>query len=392
MAVREKVAVGFLVHDGIWLGGLNYLSNLLAAVRLLPEAGLAPVLLTGTRPNCLDQHFAGLPVLRTPLLDRKSLPWIARKANAAVFAQDRLLQRFMARNGISVLSHSGHLGRFGSIPTIGWIPDLQHMRLPDFFTTRQIRERDRGYIALCRRCTRVVVSSRAALADLEEFSPGSREKADVLSFVAIPPVQDGRHCLSEMQQTYHFNTPYFLLPNQFWAHKNHRVVIEALALLKQRGRPVLVLATGQTRDLRNPTHFCALMRRAEAADVLDCFRVLGNIPFRHLAVLMEHAIALVNPSMFEGWSTSVEEAKSMGKQILLSDIAVHQEQAPPRGVYFHPDDADGLAAILDIAREGFDPTRDKELQQQAQLQLPARLQVFAHRYIQVVSRTLAAAC
>ena len=388
MTPTQDVAVGFIVHDGIWLGGLNYLSNLLAGVRLLPETRLTPILLTGTRTDCLEQRFEGLQILRTPLLDRKSLPWVARKSASTLLASDRLLQQFMEKNNIAVLSHSGHLGRRGTTPSIGWIPDLQHLHLPRFFTAKQISDRDRSYKELCDRCTRVVVSSQCSLDDLHKFAPSSRHKADVLSFVAMPPQLHPEHSLAEMQATYHFDAPYFLLPNQFWAHKNHRVVIRALQQLKEKNRQVLVLATGETRDLRNPTYFCDLMRFAEEARVLDCFRVLGAIPSRHLAVLMHHAVGFINPSLFEGWSTSVEEAKSMGRKIILSDIPVHREQAPQRGAFFHPEDTNGLADLLEDTLSSYDAPSEHQCLQEARLQLPVRLKAFALQYSQIVSRTL----
>jgi UDP-glucose 4-epimerase len=389
MPPTQDVGVGFIVHNGIWLGGLNYLSNLLAGVRLLPETRLTPILLTGTGTDCMEQRFEGTRILRTPLLDRRSLPWAARKAASTLLANDRLLQQFMDRHDISVLSHSGHLGRRGTTPSIGWIPDLQHLRLPRFFTPKQIADRNRSCQEICDCCTRVVVSSHCSLEDLHRFAPASRHKADVLSFVAMPPQLDPQHSLAEMQSTYQFQTPYFLLPNQFWAHKNHHVVIRALQQLKARNQSVLVLSTGETRDLRNPTYFSDLMRIAEDACVLDCFRVLGTIPSRHLAVLMHHAIGFINPSLFEGWSTSVEEAKSMGRRIILSDIPVHREQAPQRGVFFHPDDADGLASILDVARREYEPASEQQCLQEARLQLPTRLKAFALQYSQIVGKTLA---
>jgi hypothetical protein len=54
----------------------------------------------------------------------------------------------------------------------------------------------------------------------------------------------------------------------------------------------------------------------------------------------------VQPSKSEGWSTVVEDARGLGKRILLSDIDVHREQDPPRAGYFRPDDAKELAARL----------------------------------------------
>ena len=61
---------------------------------------------------------------------------------------------------------------------------------------------------------------------------------------------------------------------------------------------------------------------------------------------MNHCIAVVNPSLFEGWSSTVEEAKSMGKRIILSDIPTHREQNPPCGYYFNPGDSASLAKII----------------------------------------------
>ena len=47
-----------------------------------------------------------------------------------------------------------------------------------------------------------------------------------------------------------------------------------------------------------------------------------------------HSISLINPSQFEGRHSSVEQARSLGKQTILSDINIHREQAPPRSSFF----------------------------------------------------------
>jgi glycosyltransferase involved in cell wall biosynthesis len=53
----------------------------------------------------------------------------------------------------------------------------------------------------------------------------------------------------------------------------------------------------------------------------------------------------VNPSRFEGWSTTVEEAKAVGTPMLLSDIPVHREQAP-HADFFGTDDAAAMADAI----------------------------------------------
>jgi glycosyltransferase involved in cell wall biosynthesis len=294
------------------------------------------------------------------------------------------LQRLLRRHGISVLSHSSHLGRQTAVKTIGWIPDFQHVHLPEFFSPEERRRRDREFTKLCELCDKIIVSSECAGADLRTFSPAHAHKAELLRFVANPTPLAHAERLPDLQRLHNFNGPYFLLPNQFWTHKNHRVVLSALQILKRRNEPLLVLATGSSEDVRNPSFFPSLMEYAAECDVLDCFRVLGQIPFDHLVGLMQHAIAFINPSRFEGWSTSVEEAKSMGKQIVLSDIPVHREQAPERGFFFPADDPEALAVAMMAAYIGFDAHKDTAVQDAASARFPERQREFGEIYLRIV--------
>ena len=193
------------------------------------------------------------------------------------------------------------LGRQTEVKTIGWIPDFQHVHLPEFFSPEDRRNRDREYMKLCVLCDKIIVSSERVGADLRAFSPQHAHKAELLQFVASPAQLAHAASLPDLQRLYDFSRPYFLLPNQFWAHKNHRVVLNALQILKRRNEPLLVLATGSSEDYRNPSFFPSLMEYAAECDVLDCFRVLGKVPFGYLVGLMQHATAFINPSRFEGW-------------------------------------------------------------------------------------------
>ena len=62
--------------------------------------------------------------------------------------------------------------------------------------------------------------------------------------------------------------------------------------------------------------------------------------------LMRRSLAVIQPSLFEGWSTVVEDARALGKRIAISDIPVHLEQHPPGARVFARDSAESLAAIL----------------------------------------------
>jgi glycosyltransferase involved in cell wall biosynthesis len=119
-------------------------------------------------------------------------------------------------------------------------------------------------------------------------------------------------------------------------------------------------------------------------------RLLGRVPYADVVGLMRASTAVLNPSLFEGWSTTVEEAKSLGKRVLLSDIPVHREQDPPGGLYFDPHAPEALAGAIEQALAERDRETDARREEAARAALPARRREFALRYERIVRETLAA--
>ena len=267
---------------------------------------------------------------------------------------------------------------------ISWIVDFQHRQLPEFFTRRERWYRDHDFRLQCRLATRVIVSSRHAQEVLGTFQPGCVSKSRVLHFVANPLAYGDPTDLPALRERYGIDGPYFHVPNQFWAHKNHRLILDALELLHRRGERVLVVSTGATSDYRQPRYYDELAAHADALGVRESFRTLGVVPYDDLVGLMRHAIAVINPSRSEGWSTTVEEAKSLGKRVILSDIPVHREQAPRDGVYVDPHDPAGLAEALMSLWTSFDPAADRERSEVARRELPQRIRAFGETYQGIV--------
>ena len=379
--------VGFVLAPSTagWLGGLSYLRNLFQALRGLTPPRVEPIIIAaaGTDARQLDE-FQPIEVLRTSLVDGRPPLWQIRRVSQLYLDRDLLFERFLLRHRIELLSHSGFLGRRSSIPSLSWIPDFQELHFPSFFSAYELAGRQRNLQQCCRHASAILLSSQAAYDDLARAYASCAARAQVLPFVASVPALDELPSIQELEQRYAFRGPFFHLPNQFWAHKNHAVVIDAVRRLLDQGRPMLVLATGNTRDYRQPDHFRQLQARIASLQVKDLFRVLGVVPYRDLMGLMAHSIAVINPSLFEGWSTTVEEAKSLGKQVILSDIAVHREQAPELAVYFDPTDADALASALWQALSQHAADADRIAIERAAQSLSRRREQFALRYQQIV--------
>jgi len=385
------IRVGFFLNvtGQIWLGGTNYFRNLLTALADLPQTGIQPVLLTNSgQVPALMAELPSAEWWQPSSLQRGSANWVARKLLARLVARDYLLERDLAKLNINALSHSGYLGPGARVPALAWIPDFQHMRLPQNYSARQRRVRDRHYANTCRFASRVILSSHSAQRDLAEFFPHAAPKSRVLQFVANVPDPATLLSREALQRKYGFSGRYFFLPNQFWVHKNHQIVLDALSLLKRDGNSVTVLATGNPDDARDPGHFGSLRARAEKLGVGACFRVLGLVPYADLMALLWHSVSMLNPSRFEGWSTTVEEAKSLGIPAIVSDISVHREQQPPAGAYFSPDDAEGLANLMGQSWEGEQPDERQRLAEQAHRQLAERRAEFARRFESIIEDCL----
>lgn len=341
------IRVGFILNfqDHSWIGGINYYHSLIDAVMSLPDRKIEPVIITSTRPKIsFIKDYPDIEIVRTKIFDK---PWsFARVILKKLFSYDLILEQLFKKNHIDILSHSNFIFHDASIPTVGWIPDFQHKHLPKLFSENELKSRDKAFEEICRLCSCVIFSSSNAKQDAEEHYPTYKSKYEILHFVPAPVDLKDILDINVLSQKYHISEPYFLIPNQFWAHKNHRVIIEALNILHSQKKRVRVICTGNTCDSRDPSYYNSLIEFATQLGVSDDFIILGIVPYPDLIGLMMHSISLINPSLFEGWSTTVEEAKSLGLPIILSDIPVHREQNPDQGVYFHTEDAESLAHIM----------------------------------------------
>src|SRR5262245_10432972 len=66
--------------------------------------------------------------------------------------------------------------------SIGWIPDFQHLHLPNFFQPPEVQKRDATIRRLVANATLILVSSQAARNDLQRFAPKAASKARVSPF------------------------------------------------------------------------------------------------------------------------------------------------------------------------------------------------------------------
>lgn len=394
----DSVRVAFTLIGGEgWTGGVNYLENLLSALATQPDCKIQTVLFAGTNtaPELLARlspYLAEPPVLSI-VWNNKTQMQLARAMFGFGLQRDYLAEREFKRAHIDIVfQHAAWYGcRFG-IPTLAWIADFQHRRLPAMFSKSNYYWRDVGYRALSHCATRIMVSSQDAKRDCESFYPASRGRVNAVPFAIRVAAMDNLAGLQEIRRLYSLPEKFLFMPNQMWKHKNHLNVIQALSHLRQWGEDVVIVASGNPKDGRHPDHPRHVLNLIKTYDLEKKFIFLGLIPFQHILPLMRLSAGVVNPSFFEGWSTTVEEAKAMGAPLLLSDLPIHREQTQGQAAFFDPDNPENIAAVLVHHWQTLAPGPRPEAELAAAQTNEQQRRKFAMAFSTLAAHTLASRC
>lgn len=388
------IKIAFLLNfTKEYKGGINYIKNLLYACSVERQENIKFYIFVPSdiEKEYIDSFSPYAEIVKTDIFKRKSLPWLIEKVLEKKFNTNFLIPRLLKKYKIDIVSHSNYFTSRNNVKIINWIPDFQILHYPELWSTS---ERDfiiNQYKNIVKYSDRIIVSSNNAFDDYCSFTTEKVDKVRVLQFVSQPgSISDAE--LMKMENTvkekYNIHGDFFYLPNQFWSHKNHITVFKAINLLKERGLNPLLITTGYMADFRG--------KNTKLKDTLDYVKnhnlsnnilLLGLIPYSEVLFLIRSCLALINPSLFEGWSSTVEEAKSTGKQILLSDIAIHREQNPDNGIYFDPLDEVTLANIMEKVLAGRIGRRSEELdiKQEVKDDLVNRTKLFAKKYQEIIA-------
>jgi glycosyltransferase involved in cell wall biosynthesis len=336
-----------LIGVHAWVGGYNYQINLLKALVKYENTRIQPWLFLGSdvdqKIHDRFKEIIGLKIIQSEVFNQKNKT--ARLIKSILFGRDDAALRLFSEHQIDVVFEAANFyGWRFPIPAIAWVPDMQHRQLKHLFNFFSYWKREIGFRFQLLNGRKIMLSSEDARIDFEHYYPTSVGLTYVVRF-AIPAEAsrlDSRVVADEYGLPEHF----FFLPNQFWKHKNHECVVQALSILKAQGQEVVIAATGKQNDPRDEIYFPQLKKSVESLGLTNSFRMLGVIPYQHIAALMLSSDALLNPSKFEGWSTTVEEAKAIGVRMILSDLKVHKEQAGELADFFDPNSPKDLAERL----------------------------------------------
>ena len=348
-----------------WAGGLDFLRLLAACLQVAGEPVELHFLLPDRGPRALAWQQARR-------LQSRLASWRGRSAAPAFAPDARMVAESMADcggllslhridRGAAALARAGrHLGldvllpalrplpRDWPLPWVGYVYDFQHHQLPHLFSAAERQQRDEEFACMLEGARVVIANARAVAADARAFRPQAPAHIVALPFSAAPVPAWLETDVAAAQRRHGITTPYFIICNQFWVHKDHRTAFAAFAEVAASQPGLRLVCTGATTDPRQPNLLAELMDLARARGVAERVHVLGLVPKREQIALMRGALAVLQPTLCEGGpgGGAVYDAVALGVPALVSDIAVNREIDEPEVSFFPVGNAPALSAAM----------------------------------------------
>jgi len=143
----------------------------------------------------------------------------------------------------------------------------------------------------------------------------------------------------EVMAIYNLKPGYFYYPAQFWAHKNHVRIIEALKLLRDQGKMPHCVFSGEDYGTRH-----LIEERVKQLNLADQISILGYVPHEHVRGLYLGSCAVIMPTYFGPTNIPPLEAWLLERPLIYS--IYYSAQAGDAALLVDPDDPRSLASAM----------------------------------------------
>jgi glycosyltransferase involved in cell wall biosynthesis len=264
------------------------------------------------------------------------------------------VSRWLYRCGVELMIYPSRnrLSFETGLPYVAAIHDLQHRLQPEFpevSANGQWEEREYYFRNVTRCATLLLADSEVGKEDILHFYGPYGVTPDKVKVLPYLPACYLAMDVSESERQrvrtlYHLPERYLFYPAQFWPHKNHVRIVQALGLLKRERRlQVSVVFCGSySGEIREHT-FREVLSLSSQLGVEKQIHYLGYVPDEDMSGIYAEAVALVMPTFFGPTNIPILEAWAFGCPVLTSDIRGVREQVQEAGVLVDPRSVEAIA-------------------------------------------------
>ncbi len=253
------------------------------------------------------------------------------------------------------LTYPSEYGFLSRRPFVMPIHDLQHRLQPAFPEVSaggEFQRREFLFANACRSATMILVDSEIGKEDVLACY-GDAIDADRIRVMSYFPVNAVERVadparLAEVRARYDLPDRFFFYPAQFWPHKNHIRIVDAIAAVAARAgvRMPIVFCGHSGHDPHRARIFEAIGRRKAELGLEDCILYLGFVPDHDMAALYSMAAGLVMPTFFGPTNIPILEAWMCGCPTITSDVRGVREQAGDAALLVDPTSVDAIGDAM----------------------------------------------
>lgn len=273
-------------------------------------------------------------------------PAVLRPSPARQYWRTFRLGRAAQRDGVQLYHGLSHeiprdLPRTG-IPGVVTFHDLLFVRHPELFPAADRMSYAWRYRWSAEHASAIVAVSAQTRDDLVKWYGVNPEDVTI-----IPPARDPAFArtvpdaeATAVRSRLQLPPTYLLSVGTLERRKNHRVLVEALALLDPGTTPPLVLVGRDGGEAR------ALQSLADTRGVGARVHILRTVSSGDLPAVYQGASLFLYPSLFEGFGMPIVEAMSAGIPVISSAGGCFPDAGGPSTRYVTATDAVGLGAAM----------------------------------------------
>ncbi|MEZ5503148.1 MAG: glycosyltransferase family 1 protein [Halioglobus sp.] len=224
--------------------------------------------------------------------------------------------------------------------TVVTVHDIRGLQPASGLTERAVYK---VYLArsLCR-ADHIITVSEAMKRELTGLCPGIpvsviHNGIDPHSYRAVTDAE-----LALVRDRYRLPREFVLAVGHFEARKNYLRLIDAMALLRDRGRVCPLVIVGNDSGLRRQ-----VSARARSRGLGNDVILLGGLTDQEVRCIYRLCHLFVFPSAYEGFGIPALESMAAGKPMALSDIPPFREITQDTGVYFPHDNVELMANAIE---------------------------------------------
>jgi glycosyltransferase involved in cell wall biosynthesis len=199
------------------------------------------------------------------------------------------------------------------------------------------RIRERRFRGIAQNCIAVLVDSEVGRKHVMECYGTRSDKIQVLPYVHPGYLKDVP-VRADFDDYYKPPAKFLYYPAQFWPHKNHKRLLEAVSIVASFCPDIALLLTGAKRHA-----FKEVRAAAFALGISERITFVGHVPDSDVRGFYERARALAMPTFFGPTNIPPLEANVLGCPVLVSDIYAMRDQLGDAALYFDPNSAKDMA-------------------------------------------------